>query len=120
MENQQNYQLMLEIRDMTKEKGQMNPFNDPVPGTQIIVELDGDDLEHIMYRRLFEFWNPEDAEISALAIRQLWDDRFGRKTKLTKKALKRTRPARSAEDTQSKSVEHTGVVNAVSKVHTGI
>ncbi|MFZ5645773.1 MAG: hypothetical protein ACOY46_19625 [Bacillota bacterium] len=88
MKKQQNYRLMVEVRDMTKVKGQINPFNDPVPGTQIIVELDGDDLEHIMYRRLFEFWNREDAEISALGIWRLWNDRFGRKTKLSKKAVK--------------------------------
>lgn len=88
MENQLNYRVIVEVNEMDKQSGQIDDLNEPFPGTQVIVELDGDDLEHIIYRRLLEFWNREDAEISALRIRQLWNDRFGRKRKITKKAVK--------------------------------
>lgn len=89
MERNQKYRLIVEVHDMTKIPGQYNPFNDPVPGAQLRVKIDGDDLERIISGRIFEYWNLKDAAVSADNVWKLWSQQFGRLKRISKKAVEK-------------------------------
>lgn len=91
MEKQQNYRLMVKVCDVDKENGQIDDLNQPVPGTVVIVKIDGDDILYLLSGREFYFWDRdrENAEVSASKIGQLWKERFEKKIKISKKEVEK-------------------------------